>query len=231
MSAGTDLQRRRRLQPLRPALTRNDGEGELSSLEATLPKGLAAKFAGIPYCPDAALAAAATRTGKAEQSNPSCPASRIGTRHRRRRPRHQPLPHPRHRLPRRPLQRRPDVGSGNHPGGSRPLRPRHGSSQKRPLRRSRDRPGQSRLRPLPQDHRRRPPEAALDPGQPRSPQLHPEPDQLQPRSPSTPPSPPPTAPAPIPPTPSRSAAAKPSASNPTSSSASKAAPSALITRR
>ena len=60
-------------------LGRADGEQELGSLQATLPKGLAAKFAGIPYCSDAALAAAATRAGKAEQSNPSCPASRIGS--------------------------------------------------------------------------------------------------------------------------------------------------------
>jgi hypothetical protein len=60
-------------------LNRADGEQELSSLTAILPKGLAAKFVGIPYCPDAALAAAAARSGKAEQSNPSCPASRIGS--------------------------------------------------------------------------------------------------------------------------------------------------------
>jgi hypothetical protein len=45
----------------------------------TLPKGLAAKFTGIPYCSDAALAAAAGRPGKAEQADPSCPASRIGS--------------------------------------------------------------------------------------------------------------------------------------------------------
>jgi hypothetical protein len=65
--------------PFTLKLTRNDGEGELSSLEATLPKGLAAKFSGIPYCPDAALASAATRSGSAEQAAPSCPAaSRIG---------------------------------------------------------------------------------------------------------------------------------------------------------
>jgi hypothetical protein len=65
--------------PFTLKLARNDGEQELSSLEATLPKGLAATFTGIPYCSDAALAAAATRAGKAEQANPSCPASRIGS--------------------------------------------------------------------------------------------------------------------------------------------------------
>ena len=78
MSAGTESNAAGKPSPFVLRLSRNDGEGELSSLEATLPKGLAAKFVGVPYCSDAALAAAATRIGKAEQSNPSCPASRIG---------------------------------------------------------------------------------------------------------------------------------------------------------
>jgi hypothetical protein len=61
-------------------LSREDGAQELAGLEAILPPGLAAKFAGIPYCPEAALAAAATKSGKAELVSPSCPApSRIGT--------------------------------------------------------------------------------------------------------------------------------------------------------
>jgi hypothetical protein len=79
MSAGTESAKAGSYSPFNLHLTRNDGEQEFSSLEATLPKGLAAKFVGIPYCPDAVLAAAAARTGKAEQSNPSCPASRIGS--------------------------------------------------------------------------------------------------------------------------------------------------------
>jgi hypothetical protein len=60
-------------------LSRKDGDQEFSGLEVTLPKGLAAKFVGLPYCSDAALAAAAARSGKAEQANPTCPASRIGS--------------------------------------------------------------------------------------------------------------------------------------------------------
>ena len=79
MSAGTESSKAGAHSPFVLHIARKDGEGELSSLEATLPKGLAAKFVGIPYCSDAALAAAATRSGKAEQSNPSCPASRIGS--------------------------------------------------------------------------------------------------------------------------------------------------------
>jgi hypothetical protein len=78
LTAGTQSAGAGQSSPFVLRLTRNDGEQELSSLEATLPKGLAARFVGIPYCSDAALAAAATRSGKAEQANPSCPASRIG---------------------------------------------------------------------------------------------------------------------------------------------------------
>jgi hypothetical protein len=79
ISAGTESSAAGQTSPFDLHLTRNDGEGELSSLEATLPKGLAAKFVGVPYCSDAALAAAAARSGTEEQAHPSCPASRIGS--------------------------------------------------------------------------------------------------------------------------------------------------------
>jgi hypothetical protein len=66
--------------PLVIKVNRKDGEQELSSLDFTLPKGLIGKLAGIPYCPDAAIAAATSKTGKAEQASPSCPAaSQLGT--------------------------------------------------------------------------------------------------------------------------------------------------------
>ena len=61
-------------------LTRNDGDQELSSVDVTLPKGLTAKLAGVPYCSEAAIAAADSRPGSDEQANPSCPAaSQIGS--------------------------------------------------------------------------------------------------------------------------------------------------------
>jgi hypothetical protein len=61
-------------------LTRADGTQPLKAIDATLPKGLLARLAGTPYCPDAALAAAAARSGKAEQASPSCPAaSQVGS--------------------------------------------------------------------------------------------------------------------------------------------------------
>jgi hypothetical protein len=60
-------------------LTRQDGEQEPSSFELSMPVGLAASLAGIPICPDAKIAAAASRTAAAELADPSCPAaSRVG---------------------------------------------------------------------------------------------------------------------------------------------------------
>jgi hypothetical protein len=61
-------------------LRREDGQQELSSLNVTTPPGIAADLRGVPYCPEAALAQAAQKSGKAEQANPSCPAtSQVGT--------------------------------------------------------------------------------------------------------------------------------------------------------
>jgi hypothetical protein len=61
-------------------LTRADGTQQLTGIDTTLPKGLIAKLAGVQSCSEAALAAAAGHSGKAEQANPSCPeASKLGT--------------------------------------------------------------------------------------------------------------------------------------------------------
>lgn len=65
-------------------LTRQDGEQLFSSLETTLPEGLVGKLAGIPYCSDQAIAAAAARSGEGqgalEAIAPSCSeASQIGS--------------------------------------------------------------------------------------------------------------------------------------------------------
>jgi hypothetical protein len=80
MNAGTEGNAAGTHSPFVLRLTHNDGEQEFSSLEASLPPGLTATLAGVPYCPDAAIAAASGRTGAAEQANPACPvASRIGT--------------------------------------------------------------------------------------------------------------------------------------------------------
>jgi hypothetical protein len=66
--------------PFHVHIGRRDGEQELKVVDATLPKGLAGKIAGIPYCPEAAIAAAAGKSGLAELASSSCSsASQIGT--------------------------------------------------------------------------------------------------------------------------------------------------------
>jgi hypothetical protein len=78
--AGTTATQAGAYSPLVIKIARKDGEQELNRLEFTLPKGLTGKLAGIPYCPDASIAAAEGRSGKAEQASASCPAaSELGT--------------------------------------------------------------------------------------------------------------------------------------------------------
>jgi hypothetical protein len=65
--------------PLYLHLDRQDPEQEITGYSTRLPPGLLGKIAGVPYCPEAAIAAAARRSGVAERDSPSCPAaSRIG---------------------------------------------------------------------------------------------------------------------------------------------------------
>jgi len=60
-------------------LTRTDPEQEITRYSATLPPGLLGKIAGIPFCSDAAITAAAGRSGVEELEHPDCPAAtRIG---------------------------------------------------------------------------------------------------------------------------------------------------------
>ena len=121
---------RRRLQPLRAEAEPRAGTQPIARIDTTLPPGLTGKLAGIPYCSEAQIAAAAQHSGRAEQATPSCPpASEVGTvdvgagagpallRHRP-------------RLPRRPLQGRPAEPGGHHPRRGRPLRPRHRRRQR-----------------------------------------------------------------------------------------------------
>jgi hypothetical protein len=64
--------------PFMAHVTRPAGQQELKGLDITLPPGATAKLAGVPYCPDATIAAAQGRSGAEERSNPSCPDSKIG---------------------------------------------------------------------------------------------------------------------------------------------------------
>ena len=79
-SAGTESSTAGASAPFTLRLTRNDGEQEIGGLNLTMPPGFTARLAGIPYCSEAAIAAASTKTGREEETNPSCPlASRVGS--------------------------------------------------------------------------------------------------------------------------------------------------------
>jgi hypothetical protein len=66
--------------PFVMTITRPDGSQRFSSLNVALPPGLVGRLAGVPYCPDSALAAAAAKTGAEEQASGSCPpGSQVGS--------------------------------------------------------------------------------------------------------------------------------------------------------
>jgi hypothetical protein len=78
--AGTESPQAGAFSPFGLKLVREDGSQELAKIETTLPPGLVGKLAGIAECSDAQLAAAAAKSGQAEQASPSCPAaSEVGT--------------------------------------------------------------------------------------------------------------------------------------------------------
>jgi hypothetical protein len=61
-------------------ISRPDGQQELKGIDLTLAPGMTGKLAGIPYCPEAALTAAAANAGAAEAADSSCPRqSLLGT--------------------------------------------------------------------------------------------------------------------------------------------------------
>jgi hypothetical protein len=73
--AGTESPLAGAFSPFVLHLKRDDGTQQFSSLTVTPPPGLLGKLAGIPYCPDSVLAAAAGKTGVEERGAPSCPAA------------------------------------------------------------------------------------------------------------------------------------------------------------
>ena len=61
--------------PFNLRLTRNDGEQEMTRFSIKLPPGLTGKLAGIPFCSDAAIAAAKAGPGRGgAKSSPPRPA-------------------------------------------------------------------------------------------------------------------------------------------------------------
>lgn len=66
--------------PLVLHLSREDGTQQIANVTFSLPPGLLGRLAGLSYCPDDALAAAAARSGEEELAKPSCPeTSEVGT--------------------------------------------------------------------------------------------------------------------------------------------------------
>jgi hypothetical protein len=65
--------------PFYMRLIRHDGEQDMTKFSSVLPPGVVGRLAGVAKCPDAAIAAARTKDGRAELAAPSCPLnSRIG---------------------------------------------------------------------------------------------------------------------------------------------------------
>ncbi len=83
LTAGTINNAAGTYSPFNLRLSRDDGEQEFTHFSIKLPPGIVAKLAGVPFCPDTAIAAAKARTGPhggaEELASPSCPAaSEIG---------------------------------------------------------------------------------------------------------------------------------------------------------
>jgi hypothetical protein len=80
LEAGTSNSRAGSFSNFTLKLDREDGNQYLGELGFVMPPGLLGSLRGIAYCPEAAIAAAAGRTGRSEQLFPSCPAaSEIGS--------------------------------------------------------------------------------------------------------------------------------------------------------
>jgi hypothetical protein len=83
LTAGTINNAAGTYSPFDTRISRTDSEQEITNFSIKLPPGVIGKLAGIPFCPDAAIAAAKARTGphggEEEINAPSCPkASEVG---------------------------------------------------------------------------------------------------------------------------------------------------------
>lgn len=71
-SAASDSTAAAQFSPFKVHIGRTDGQQELKAVNVTLPKGLVGRLAGIPYCSETDIAAAAASSGRAQQAKPSC---------------------------------------------------------------------------------------------------------------------------------------------------------------
>jgi hypothetical protein len=75
--AGTTGTKAGAYKPFELHITRPDGAQEIREVDVDLPPGMVAKLKGVAYCSEADIAATAKQSGKAEQADPSCPASSL----------------------------------------------------------------------------------------------------------------------------------------------------------
>ena len=79
LNAGTANNAAGAYSPLDLQITRKDGEQEITGFTTQLPEGLTANLNGVPFCSEAQIALARSKSGVAEEAEPSCPAgSQIG---------------------------------------------------------------------------------------------------------------------------------------------------------
>ena len=164
-------------------VSRNDGDQELSALDVSTPPGFSATLAGIPYCSDAAIAAAAapSYSGLEQEASPSCPAaSQIGTSDTGTGAGTHPVYFPGKVYLAGPYKGAPLSLVVISPALSGPYdfgkRRRQGGAAGR----SHHSPGHRRLRSSAPDRRGHSTASALAPDQPRPPRLRAQPDQLRP---------------------------------------------------
>ena len=79
LTAGSQVPIAGAFSPFLLRVSRQDGMQRLGAIEALLPAGISGRLAGVPYCPEAAIARAASLSapgdGAVELASPSCPAA------------------------------------------------------------------------------------------------------------------------------------------------------------
>jgi hypothetical protein len=79
LEAGTLNNNAGTFSPLDVHITGSDADSEISTFSTDLPPGLTGDLTGVPFCPEANIALARTKSGAQEEAGPSCPvASQIG---------------------------------------------------------------------------------------------------------------------------------------------------------
>jgi uncharacterized repeat protein (TIGR01451 family) len=77
LQAGTINNNAAGFSPFYLHLTRSDADAEISAFSTNLPPGLEGILTGIPFCPEADIAAARSKSGAVELASPSCPQSSL----------------------------------------------------------------------------------------------------------------------------------------------------------